>query len=202
MDWFYEKSPWAASQTDWAFLGLSHPVDLARWYLGRIGSVQAFGSTSALGKRYGLAGHDVYAVNLLVEDGRVGRVMGHYGLHELPRARNAIELMLYGSDGTSLAQYHDMRYLHTAGDGSEIVEDSLYAKRAQYFNFEVHGMHYGEFANYAEHFANAILSGTPHHPDLEEGIESVCVMEAARRSAREGGRVVAVAPLMEEAGLA
>jgi predicted dehydrogenase len=36
MDWFYEKSPWAATSTDWAFLCMSHPVDLARWYLGRI----------------------------------------------------------------------------------------------------------------------------------------------------------------------
>ena len=46
-----------------------------------------------------------------------------------------------------------MRYIHTAPDGSEITEDPLYALRHYYFNSEVHGMHYGEFANYAEYFA-------------------------------------------------
>ncbi len=39
MDWYYTKSPWAAHDTDWAFLGLSHPVDLATWYLGTIHTV-------------------------------------------------------------------------------------------------------------------------------------------------------------------
>lgn len=202
MDWFYDKSPWAASSTDWVFLGMSHPLDLLRWYLGPIESVAAHGATSALGRRHGLRGFDIYTVNVVSRDGRLGRAMGHYGLHELPRARNAIELVLYGSSGTSLAQYHDMRYLHTAPDGSEVLEDALYARRAYYFNQETHGMHYGEFANYAEHFADALLEGTPHHPDLEEGLETVCLMEGARRSAVSGGSPVEVGPLLEEVGLA
>jgi predicted dehydrogenase len=197
MDWYYRKSPWAASQTDWVFLGMSHPVDLVRWYLGRIEEVHAFASRSALGREHGVAGHDVYVASLRSGDGRLGRAMGHYGLEELPTARNAIELMLYGSGGTSLAQYHDMRYVHTAPDGSEVTEDPLYALRHHYFNSEVHGMHYGEFANYAEHFAEALLEGRPHHPDLQEGLETFCVLEALRRSAQEG-RAVAVQPVLDE----
>jgi predicted dehydrogenase len=200
MDWYYEKSPWAASETDWVFLGLSHPVDLVRWYLGSIAEVHALGARSALGRGYGVRGFDLYAVNLRAADGRVGRAMGHYGLRELPSARNAIELVLYGAAGTSLAQYHDMRYLHTAPDGTEVTEDPLYAKRAYYFNNEVHGMHYGEFANYAEHFASALLDGRKAAPGLEEGIETFCVMEAIRRSA-EGGQPVPVGPLLAEVGL-
>jgi predicted dehydrogenase len=47
-------------------------------------------------------------------------------------------------------------------------------------------MHYGEFANYAEHFASALLEGRPHSPDLIEGLETFCVMEAVRRSAQRG----------------
>ena len=189
MDWFYEKSPWAATDTDWIFLGLSHPVDLAHWYLGPIARVQAFGSTSALGRRYGLRGFDVYVANLWSRDGRIGRVMGHYGCEELPTARNAIELMLFGSKGTNLAQYHDMRFVHTSPDGTEVTEDPLYALRHHYFNSEVHGMHYGEFAHYAEHFAGALLDDTPHAPDLEDGLHTFCTMEAIRRSARNGGEV-------------
>ena len=200
MDWYYRKSPWAARDTDWAFLGLSHPVDLVRWYLGRIEEVHAFGARSGLGDEHGLAGFDLYSVNLRAADGRLGRVLGHYGLEELPSARNAIELMLFGSAGTSQAQYHDMRFRHTAADGTEVCEDSLYALRHWHFNSEVHGMHYGEFAHYAEAFAAALLDGTPCAPELEEGIETFCVMEAVRRSARDG-RPVAIAPLLAEVGL-
>src|SRR5690606_38305557 len=113
MDWYYRKSPWVATDTDWAFLGMSHPVDLVRWYLGRIREVTAHGRRSQMGAQFGLAGNDIYIASFVAEDGRIGRAMGHYGCHELPRARNCIELMVYGSGGTSLAQYHDMRYVHT-----------------------------------------------------------------------------------------
>jgi len=200
MDWYYRKSPWAATQTDWVYLGLSHPLDLLRWYLGPIRSVQAMGAVSALGRESGLAGRDIYVVNVVSEAGVVGRAMGHYGVHELPTARNCIELMLYGSAGTSQAQYHDMRYVRTAPDGTEVTEDFLYAGRQYYFNSEVHGMHYGEFANYAEYFAGALIDGTPHSPGLQEGIETFCLMEAARRAAQAGGPVD-LAPLLEEAGI-
>jgi predicted dehydrogenase len=200
MDWYYDKSAWAIDETDWVFLGLSHPIDLVRWYLGEIEEVSAVGATSALGRQYGVAGNDIYTVNLHSRDGRIGRAMGNYGLHELPSARNSIELMLYGSEGSSLAQYHDMRYASTRPDGTEVWEDALYAKRAYYFNNEVHGMHYGEFANYTEYFARAILEDTPNSPDLEEGIDTFCVMEAVRRSALSR-QPVAVDVVREEVGV-
>ena len=185
MDWYYEKSPWAARDTDWAFLGLSHPIDLVCWYLGRIDEVSAFGRTSALGREHRVAGPDVYVVNLRAQSGALGRVLGHYGLEELPSARQAIECVLFGPVGTSQATYHDMLYRHTTPGGTEVTEDPLYALRHHYFNSEVHGMHYGEFANYADAFCRALIEGTPCAPELEEGIETFCVMEAVRRSARE-----------------
>ena len=200
MDWYYDKSPWAASASDWVFLGLSHPVDLIRWYYGRIEEVQAYGSRSALADEYNVTGFDIYVVNLKSADGRIARVMGNYGLHELPSARNSIELVVYGSKGTSLAQYHDMRYAYTRPDGAEVTEDFLYNRRAYYFNNEVHGMHYGEFANYAEHFAAALLDDRPNSPDLEEGIETFCVMEAIRRSAQTG-KPISLAPILAEVGV-
>lgn len=254
MDWYYRKSPWAATDTDWAFLGMSHPVDLVRWYLGRIVEVTAHGRKSQMGAQFGLKGNDIYIASFRAEDGRIGRAMGHYGCHELPRARNCIELMLYGTEGSSLAQYHDMRYVHSgrdaeterrrdgvegSGEGSararsdrpassapgsatsslshsvspslpgtfapgemaEVVEDYLYAGRHYYFGSEVHGMHYGEFANYAEHFARALIEGRDASPGLEEGVETYCVMEAMKRSADAGGKPVEVAPLLREVGL-
>jgi predicted dehydrogenase len=200
MDWFYEKSPWAANQSDWIFMGMSHPIDLIRWYLGPIDQVHAYGRLSRMGARYGRSGYDSYVANLHAADGRIARAMGQYGMVELPSARNAIELLLFGDAGTSMAQYHDMRYYATRPDGTEVIEDALYARRAYYFNNEVHGMHYGEFANYTSYFAGCLLQGLTHSPDLAEGIETFCVMEAIRRSAHSGDPVQ-VRPLLEEVGL-
>jgi len=200
MDWFYEKSRWAVTDTDWVYLGMSHPLDLLRWYLGPIRSVHAIGRTSELGEQHGLKSNDIYTVNVIAQSGQLGRAMGHYGVHELPRARNCIECMLYGSKGSSLAQYHDMRYVHTSPDNTEIVEDHLYAGRHYYFNSEVHGMHYGEFANYADYFAGALIDGSDYSPNLEEGIETFALMEAVKESAKSGS-VVEVAPILAEIGL-
>jgi predicted dehydrogenase len=200
MDWYYDKSPWAIDQSDWIFLGMSHPIDLIRWYLGPIEEVHAFGTHSSLARRYGVKNYDIYTANYRSRDGRMGRAMGHYGVHELPSARNAVELVLYGSDGTSMAQYHDMRYYYTRPDGTEVKEDMLYHLRPYYYNNETHGMHYGEFANYTEYFAQALLTGSEYSPNLEEGLETYCIMEATRQASREG-RPVRIAPLMEEIGL-
>ena len=223
MDWYYRKSPWAATDTDWVFLGMSHPIDLVRWYIGRIASVHAVGGRSRLGGQFGVRGRDMYLVNLVAQDGRIGRAMGHYGCHELPTARNCIECMIYAAGGSSLAQYHDNKFIRTADNRArnaseepaatwtdastfdpralmEVTEDCLYAGRHYYFNSEVHGMHYGEFANYADTFAKALIDNAPTSPELEEGVETVCVMEAVRRSA-ETGQVVELAPLLAEAGV-
>jgi len=200
MDWFYEKSPWAATETDWIFLGMSHPIDLLRWYLGPIDEVHAYGQTSALGQIYGLKGFDIYSVNVKAKNKKIGRAMGHYGLKELPSARNAIELILFGNKGTSLSQYHDMKYKYTAEDGTEVCEDPLYSLRHYYFNSEIHGMHYGEFANYTDYFIQALMEGKTYSPDLREGVETFCVMEAIRLSA-QNGVPVKLAPLLKEAGL-
>ena len=202
MDWYYDRAPWVAQDSDWVFLGMSHPLDLLRWYLGPIESVSAVGHRSALARQHGCRSFDVYSVNARTVDGRIGRAFGHYGMHELPRARNSIECMLYGSGGTSLAKYHDMEYLHVGHDGVEHVEDMLYEYRHYHFNNEVHGMHYGEFANYLQYFAEAILTGADYSPGVEEGIETFCLMEAVRLSAQHGGEPVSLTPLLEKVGLA
>jgi predicted dehydrogenase len=200
MDWFYEKSPWAATETDWIFLGLSHPVDLIRWYLCQIEEVQAMGFTSELGKQYGLKGYDIYIVNLRGKDGKIARAMGHYGLKEMFSVRNCIELFLCGTKNSSMAQYHDMKYQYTLDDGTEVTEDPLYELRHYHFNSEIHGMHYGEFANYTDYFADALMNNKPYSPGIEEGIETFCVMEAIRRSAQTN-KPVSVLPLIKEVGL-
>ncbi|HEY3242912.1 MAG TPA: Gfo/Idh/MocA family oxidoreductase [Phycisphaerae bacterium] len=201
MDWFYEKSPWALADTDWAFLGLSHPLDLVRWYLGRIEEVHAYGCRTRLGREYGVKGFDAYVVNLRAGDGRIARVLGNYGVTELSAARSMIECLLMGERGTSLAKYPELEFVHLDERGAEVREDYHHALTGYYFRHQLKGMHFGEFANYADYFAKAIIHDTPNSPDLIEGIETVCIMEAVRESARSG-RPVALKPLLVKAGLA
>jgi predicted dehydrogenase len=200
MHWFYDKSPWSIADTDWAFAGLSHPLDLIRWYLGRIDEVHAFGMHTALGKQYGVKGFDAYVVNLRSADGRIGRVLGNYGITELPQARSMIECWLMGAKGASLAKYPDLEFIRLDPDHTEIREDYHHELYGYHFRHELKGMHYGEFCNYVDYFAEAIRSGAPNSPDLVEGIETVCVMEATRTSAQTH-RPVKLVPLLEKAGI-
>ncbi len=178
MDWYYEKSPWTLTDTHWAYLGLSHPVDLVRWYLGPIAEVHAFGTITNLAKGYGMATPDAITVNLLGRSGRIGRVFGNYGLHELTKAKSHIECHLMGSKGSSLARYPELRYTYTREDGVEVDEDYEHSMAGYYYRHELKGMHYGEFCNYADYFASRLISGEANSPDLEEGLETVGVMHA------------------------
>ncbi len=186
MDWYYEKSSWAIAETHWAYLGLSHPVDLVRWYLGDIDEVHAYGTTTALGQSYGVPTSDAMTVNLRASSGRIGRVLGNYGFHELPRARSLIECFLMGSGGSSLARYPDLRFTYHDVDGVEIEEDFHHAMSGYYYRHELKGMHYGEFCNYADSFASKLLSGEPNSPDLVEGLQTVNVMRAIVESLKSG----------------
>ncbi|MBS1706161.1 MAG: Gfo/Idh/MocA family oxidoreductase [Armatimonadetes bacterium] len=186
MDWYYEKSPWVVDGTHWAYLGLSHPVDLIRWYLGPIREVHAYGMTTSLGQRFGLKTPDAITVNLIAENAKVGRVLGNYGFHELPKARALIEGFLMGSEGTSLARYPDLRVTYHDKQGTEIEEDFHHALSGYYFRHELKGMHYGEFCNYYDYFANCILNNKPNSPDLDEGLDTLLTMGAIVQSLETG----------------
>lgn len=186
MDWWYEKSPWSIESTHWAYLGLSHPLDLATWYLGPIREVHAYGGATFLASRFGLPTPDAIVVNLLAESGAVGRVLGNYGIHELPAARSLIECCLMGSKGTSLARYPDLRFTCHDADGVEIHQDFEHAMAGYYYRHELKGMHYGEFCNYTDYFASKLLSGEPNSPDLNEGLQTLMLMGAVVESLETG----------------
>jgi predicted dehydrogenase len=58
-----------------------------------------------------------------------------------------------------------------------------------YYRHELKGMHYGEFCNYADYFASCILEGKPNSPDLEEGLETLHLMDAVVKSLNTGKAV-------------
>lgn len=186
MDWWYAKSGWSLTGTHWAYLGLSHPVDMVRWYLGEIEEVHAFGTTTSLGALAGLRSEDAITVNLRSSEGKIGRVLGNYGFHELPRARSLIECFLMGSSGSSLARYPDLRLTYTGENGVEMEEDYEGSLAGYHYRHELKGMHYGEFCNYADYFASCLMSGRSNSPDLREGLQTVLVMDAIVRSLESG----------------
>lgn len=186
MDWFYEKSPWAVGETHWAYLGLSHPVDLVRWYLGPIDEVMAYGMKTSLGREHGLAHEDCIVAILKSKSGKVARVLGNYGIHELPSARNLIECFLMGSSGSSLARYPELRLTGCMADGVEHEENYEHAMGGYYYRHELKGMHYGEFCNCIDYFASKLLSGEPNSPDLAEGVETLHTMGAIVESLNSG----------------
>jgi predicted dehydrogenase len=189
MDWYYKKSPWTLTETHWAYLGLSHPVDLVRQYLGSIREVSAVGSISSLGREFGLQSPDIISATLQDSEGRVGRVFGNYGVQELSKAKSLIEGHLQGSKGSALARYPELRLSYLDAMGTEIDEDWSHTMSGYYYRHELKGMHYGEFCNIADSFSAAIRSNSPNSPDLEEGLETVRVMDAIVRSLETGTRV-------------
>lgn len=199
MGWYYQRSAWTLQGTDCRLLGLSRPVDLVRRYVGSIEEVHGYGMQPALAKRRGAKGFDVYCVNLRTRDRRIARIMRHYGLHELHLACNTVEVVLDSSEGTSMAAYPDLEYRYTRPAKAEVRNSFFQREHFFYFNWCIQGAHYGAFALYTDTFAQALLEARTYAPDLEEGVETVCVMEANPRWA-QSGTPVPVALLLAEAG--
>jgi predicted dehydrogenase len=59
-----------------------HPVDLVRWYMGNVAEVFAYGGCSLIGEQEGFQGNDIFVINLKFTNGKIGRVLGFYGLEQ------------------------------------------------------------------------------------------------------------------------
>jgi len=55
-----------------------------------------------------------------------------------------------------------------------------------YFRFEGKSHHAGEYQNYLEYFAAAILNDSPAFPDLKEGIGTIALLQAMDESLTTG----------------
>lgn len=184
--WFLGKG-WSLEQSfKWLYGGLSHPVDLVRWYLPNIEEVMGYGMLSPNGAKGGLKNQDTMHFIFKAEDGRIARVSGVYSGPVQPTIRDSeMSCILRGTEGCSQADYMDLRYAITTKTGEEklITFDH---KLKHYFRFEGKSHHAGEYQNYLEYFADCLKAGTTAHPDLEEGIRTVAVMQAMDRSLSTG----------------
>jgi predicted dehydrogenase len=180
--WFLQKSWAKAGGLKWLYGGLSHPVDLVRWYLPEIVEVMGYGLLTENGQSAGLVHPDSMHFVLTDREGRIARVTGCYSSPPANHMRDShMSCVLRGENGTSQADYYDLRYsTHFKGEGC--VQYDMEHRAPYYFRFGGRGHHAGEYQNYIEHFARCVAAGETPKPDLYEGIVTVALMTAMEES--------------------
>lgn len=195
--WFLEKQWSRAGVLKWLFNGLSHPVDLVRWYFPDITEVMGYGVVTANGKAVGLQHEDAMQFVLRTASGKIGRVSGAYSSPPTPHMRNShTTCIMRGTNGCSVADHYDLRYsTHFKGEGC--IQYDMEHLATHYFRFGGRGHHAGEYQNYIDYFAKCIAAGESPKPDLSEGIVTVAVMSAMERSLKAGQPVTVKSILAE-----
>ena len=184
--WFLGKGWSLENSFKWLYGGLSHPVDLVRWYMPDIVEVMGYGMLSPNGKAGGLKNEDTMHFILKAADGRIARISGVYSGPVQPTMRDSeMSCILRGTEGCSQGDYMDLRYAITTRTGEEKVI-TFDHKLKHFFRFEGKSHHAGEYQNYYEYFADCLDSGETAYPDLREGIGTVAVMQAMDESLKTG----------------
>ncbi|WP_297089995.1 Gfo/Idh/MocA family oxidoreductase [uncultured Draconibacterium sp.] len=184
--WFLGKGWSLQDSFKWLYGGLSHPVDLVRWYLPHIEEVMGYGMLSPNGKAGGLKNEDTMHFIFKAVDGRIARVSGAYSGPVQPEIRESeMTCILRGTEGCSQGDYMDLRYAITAKNGEQKLV-SFDQKANYYFRFEGRSHHAGEYQNYYEYFADCLQSGKTALPDLREGIGTIAILKAMEESLKLG----------------
>jgi len=186
--WFLSK-PWPRTGAfKWLYGGLSHPVDLVRWYLPGIEEVMGYSRLSENGAKLGLVHPDTFHFIFRTTGGRIARVSGTFMSPVTPTSRDSnSSCILRGSLGASQADYYDLRYAWKT-DTQSVVE-TFEDRDDYYFRFGGHTHHAGEYQDYIEYFARCIRSGELPRPDVREGIVTVGLMQAMEEAAAGGAPV-------------
>jgi predicted dehydrogenase len=186
--WFLAK-PWARTPAfKWLYGGLSHPVDLIRWYLPKIEEVMGYSRLSENGKKGGLAHDDTFHFIYKDASGRIARVSGTYSAPVTPNSRDSnMSCILRGSLAATQGDYYELRYAWKT-DTQSVVE-TFEDQDAHFFRFGGHSHHAGEYQNYIEYFARCVAANTAPKPDVAEGIVTVALMQAMEESCRTGAPV-------------
>ena len=124
-------------------------------------------------------------MNLKFESGRIGRVLGFYGLEQPHQNRPCIEVAIYGTKGTFIAKYPQLESLIKYQGEHEKIE-TYFEDIYHYFQYEGVNHHAGEFVNYVEYFARCLISGEKAKPDAEDGFKTIATLEAIRESMDKG----------------
>jgi predicted dehydrogenase len=197
--WFLEK-PWAKQAAfKWLFGGLSHPADLARWYLPDIAEVMGYSSLSDNGRAGGLKNDDTFHFILKTASGKIARVSGCYSCPTVPAQRDSgMTCILRCANGASQADYHELRYSWKLGKQSVI--ERFEGEEDFYFRFEGQTHHAGEYQNYIEYFARCLQNNEAPKPDAREGVVTIALLVAMEESCA-AGRPVKISEVLARYGV-
>jgi predicted dehydrogenase len=198
--WFLAKGWATLDKFKWLYGGLSHPVDLVRWYVPDVAEVMGYATLSANGRELGLKHPDTFHFVFQSAGGVIGRISGTYSAPVVPIQRDShMSCILRAANGASHADYYDLRYAWKIGEQSSI--ETFEDMDDYFFRFGGHSHHAGEYQNYIEYFARSLAGGQTPKPDVEEGIVTVALMQAMDEAAASG-KAVKVADVLARYGLA
>ncbi len=183
--WFLKKDWAAKSSFKWLYGCISHPGDLARWYLPDIEEVMGYASLSRNGRALGLAHPDTFQFVLKTVSGTPIRISGAYSSPVVPTQRDSnMSCILRCSNGASQADYYDLRYAYKLENHSAI--ETFEDQDDYFFRFGGHSHHAGEYQNYIEYFARCLAAKETPRPDVREGIVTVALMQAMEEASASG----------------
>lgn len=196
--WFLERAWSHEKGFSWMYNFMIHAVDLAVWYLPEIEEVYGLGNVSENTLEKGVNVKDTLKFLLKDKSGKFASVSGAYAIPTLGSAvEQSISCTLRGSKGISRAGYPKLQYYTNFTPVEKTAElhrfDDLHGF---YFRFEAENHHAGEYQNYIDEFAEALIKGETPKPDLREGIRTLAVMEAMNESL-ESGQVVNVSDVLK-----
>ena len=198
--WFLKKQWSQAGGLKWLYGGMSHPIDLIRWYFPDVVEVMGYGLLTSNGAAVGLVHPDAMHFVMTTAAGKMARVSGCYSSPPGNHVRDShMTCCLRGEKGTTHADYYDLRY-STQFSGEGCVQYDMANREPYYFRFSGRSHHAGEYQNYIEYFARELAAGRTPKPDLIEGIGTVALMTAMERSLSSRAPV-RVADVMREHGL-
>jgi len=184
----FAMTPWRlTTPQDFMYGGVSHPVDVLRWFLGDIVELHAFGSRSGLTPEYSLM--DNFTLNLRFADGTIGRALGLYGVVE--PSEPMMKLILYGTKMTITATYAD-----NVGGQLKLAWDKVEYRPTATMPFpperglDVYG-HTKSILRYMAHLEDCIINDREPSPSVYDGAKTVSAGAAAWQSIKED-RVIQV----------
>jgi predicted dehydrogenase len=181
--WFYREKKWSRGNgLNEIFQGLSHPVDLVRWYLPHIVEVFGYGVLTAPARALGQHAPDALHFVLRSTCGAVATVSGHYAQKPLPaQHQDMISCILRGEAGCSIANYQQLVYA-AEFEGGDRIERDFSECAIYYWPWGGHDHHAGEFQNYIDYFAHCLDEGISPQPDLHDGIATIATLTAMNQS--------------------
>jgi predicted dehydrogenase len=179
-------TPWRlTAPQDLMYGGVSHPVDLLRWFFGNVRTVYALGRKGRIMLDYPLL--DNFLLTLQFEDGLIARVLGAYGVVHPPMPM--MGLGLYGDRGSLQADFSDQQ-----GGSVRYVLDKVETLPVATLTFDperegAYG-HGQTVLRYLRHFEDCLLHDQPPSPGVREGARSVATCAAAWESIKTGAVAV------------